>query len=194
VIEPVAARTGPQAWRFGPEGSIKGSIPTALWRLCKCNRKKKPRFAGLLQSPLTDSNRRPPPYQEVGERMPVHVSMLGRFRQTSGGGGIRTHEALARPTTFKAVAFDHSATPPGALVPTIDLWGCQNSGPTLRVRRFTGGTEFWHPHRSQRAAGPIPRGANSEMGNPLVNGRSITAESMRGPPASARGPGLSAAR
>ena len=34
----------------------------------------------------------------------------------SGGGGIRTHEALARPTTFKAVAFDHSATPPGASV------------------------------------------------------------------------------
>ena len=26
----------------------------------------------------------------------------------SGGGGIRTHEALARPTTFKAVAFDRS--------------------------------------------------------------------------------------
>jgi hypothetical protein len=45
---------------FRSEGSIKGSIPTARWRLCKCRRQEKPRFAGFLQSPLTDSNRRPP--------------------------------------------------------------------------------------------------------------------------------------
>ena len=30
----------------------------------------------------------------------------------SGGGGIRTHGALARPTVFKTVPFDRSGTPP----------------------------------------------------------------------------------
>jgi mannose-6-phosphate isomerase-like protein (cupin superfamily) len=48
-----------------PEGSIKCSIPIARCGSRKCTRKKKPRFAGLLQSPLTDSNRRPPPYHVV---------------------------------------------------------------------------------------------------------------------------------
>ena len=32
--------------------------------------------------------------------------------QTGGGGGIRTHGALAGPTVFKTGAFDRSATPP----------------------------------------------------------------------------------
>ncbi len=31
-----------------------------------------------------------------------------------GGGGIRTHGALARPTIFKTVPFDRSGTPPGS--------------------------------------------------------------------------------
>ena len=44
------------------EGSIKGSIPTARWRTCKFSPSRKRRFPALLQSPLTDSNRRPPPY------------------------------------------------------------------------------------------------------------------------------------
>jgi hypothetical protein len=48
-----------------PESSRNGSIPTAYWKPCKCVRPKKPRFARLLQSPLTDSNRRPPPYHEA---------------------------------------------------------------------------------------------------------------------------------
>jgi ATP dependent DNA ligase domain len=47
--------------RSEPEGSIKGSIPTARWRSCNFPSNKKRRFAALLQSPLTDSNRRPPP-------------------------------------------------------------------------------------------------------------------------------------
>src|SRR6266571_1631239 len=50
--------------RSGPESSINGSIPTAYWSACKSIRKVKPRFAGLLQSPLPDSNRRPPLYEE----------------------------------------------------------------------------------------------------------------------------------
>jgi hypothetical protein len=31
---------------------------------------------------------------------------------TSGGGGIRTHGTLARPTVFKTAPFDRSGTPP----------------------------------------------------------------------------------
>src|SRR5918992_5778122 len=41
---------------------IKGSILTATSKCCKSTRTKKARFPDLLQSPLTDSNRRPPPY------------------------------------------------------------------------------------------------------------------------------------
>jgi hypothetical protein len=48
--------------RPGPESSINGSIPGAYWKPCKPIRKEKCRRAALLQSPLTDSNRRPPPY------------------------------------------------------------------------------------------------------------------------------------
>jgi hypothetical protein len=47
---------------FGSESSIKSSIPTAYWSFCKLLQQEKPRFAPLLQSPLPDSNRRPPPY------------------------------------------------------------------------------------------------------------------------------------
>jgi ATP dependent DNA ligase domain len=50
--------------RSEPEGSIKGSIPTARWRSCNFPSNKKRRFAALLQSPLTGSNRRPPLYEE----------------------------------------------------------------------------------------------------------------------------------
>jgi hypothetical protein len=46
--------------RSESQGSIKGSIPIARWRSCKFAGNKKRRFAALLQSPLTDSNRRPP--------------------------------------------------------------------------------------------------------------------------------------
>ena len=48
--------------RSGLGGSINGSIPGARCRLCKWSREKRSRFTGTLQSPLTDSNRRPPPY------------------------------------------------------------------------------------------------------------------------------------
>ena len=61
----------------------KRSIPTARWRLCKSNRKKKSRFAGLLQrervtdlvvelgesrsAPIRDALRRP----DAGDRLPA---------------------------------------------------------------------------------------------------------------------------
>jgi hypothetical protein len=51
--------------RSGPGGSINGSIPGARCRLCKWSRQKRRQFTGTLQSPLTDSNRRPPPYHAL---------------------------------------------------------------------------------------------------------------------------------
>jgi hypothetical protein len=57
-------RPFPTLWsvRSEPEGSIKGSTRIAYWRSCKRLGQKERRFAALLQSPLADSNRRPPPY------------------------------------------------------------------------------------------------------------------------------------
>ena len=43
-------------------------------------------------------------------RSPADTGIVSRF--SSGGGGIRTHEALARLTVFKTVPFDRSGTPP----------------------------------------------------------------------------------
>jgi hypothetical protein len=75
IVEAVAVELDAAIWPFfrpggdtsQREGSIKGSISTARCGSCKWARKKKGRFAGLLQSPLTDSNRRPPPYHEREE-------------------------------------------------------------------------------------------------------------------------------
>jgi magnesium transporter len=51
--------------RSGRRSSIKGSIPGARCRLCKWRLEKRCLFTGILQSPLTDSNRRPPPYHAL---------------------------------------------------------------------------------------------------------------------------------
>jgi hypothetical protein len=72
---------------FRPEGSIEGSIPAPCSRICKSIRNKKRHYAGLLQSPLTDSNRRPPLYEEgpwVKGAVLVSPSQGGRC-----GGGWR---------------------------------------------------------------------------------------------------------
>jgi hypothetical protein len=63
------------------EGSIVGSIPIARCGPCKCTRTKNHLFAGLLQSPLTDSNRRPPPYH--GSSAAVLAGTTGRSRSRS---------------------------------------------------------------------------------------------------------------
>jgi hypothetical protein len=59
---------------------IKGSILTATSKCCKSIRTKKARFPDLLQSPLTDSNRRPPPYhgttQATGRNPRQRVSLV----------------------------------------------------------------------------------------------------------------------
>jgi hypothetical protein len=47
---------------------------------------------------------------------------LAALDSTGGGGGIRTHGPLARPTVFKTVALDHSATPPVGMMGRRD--GC----------------------------------------------------------------------
>jgi hypothetical protein len=48
--------------RLETDGSIKASIPTAYSTTSKCASTGERRRAALLQSPLPDSNRRPPPY------------------------------------------------------------------------------------------------------------------------------------
>jgi hypothetical protein len=50
---------------FRSEGSTRSSIPTGLSTRIKSLRTKKRRRAALLQSPLPDSNRRPPPYHAI---------------------------------------------------------------------------------------------------------------------------------
>jgi hypothetical protein len=72
-----------------PEGSIKGSISTARWRSCKPSREKRRRLAAFLQSPLTDSNRRPPPYHAIqtatgGSRWQRFVAKSNHFRALDG--------------------------------------------------------------------------------------------------------------
>ena len=58
-------RTGRCRRRLEPGSSIKGSISTARCGPCKPTRSEKCRRAASLQSPLTDSNRRPPPYHAL---------------------------------------------------------------------------------------------------------------------------------
>ena len=57
----------------------------------------------------------------------------------SGGGGIRTHGALARPTVFKTVPFDRSGTPPDGSV------GSQQTPATLRRIRTRRGPSVCVP-------------------------------------------------
>jgi PLD-like domain len=65
----------------GAESSINGSMATAYWSVCKEIRVKSARFARLLQSPLADSNRRPPPYH--GGALPTELR--GRVGDCSRG-------------------------------------------------------------------------------------------------------------
>jgi hypothetical protein len=91
---------------FGSESSIKSSIPTAYWSFCKLLQQEKLRFARLLQSPLPDSNRRPPPYHG-GSRIRaqfVEARQLGRgsrHGQTMRGNGAAA-QAYSRGTSRAA--------------------------------------------------------------------------------------------
>ena len=48
------------------------------------------------------------------------LAIPGQYRDcehlSHGGGGIRTHETLARSTVFKTAPFDRSGTPPARIV------------------------------------------------------------------------------
>jgi hypothetical protein len=61
-------------------------------------------------------------------------------RRRHGGGGIRTHEALARPTVFKTAPFDRSGTPPADIV-TASL-----------PRRRSTAEEAWSPSSAASTA------------------------------------------
>jgi hypothetical protein len=62
-----SALLGVRSRAFWTESSIIGSIPNARWQFCKRIRTQKHLLAGSLQSPLTDSNRRPPPYHGTSQ-------------------------------------------------------------------------------------------------------------------------------
>ena len=53
--------------------------------------------------------------RERTQRGPAVVILTEAAGRQRGGGGIRTHGALAGPATFKVAAFGRSATPPRAV-------------------------------------------------------------------------------
>ena len=85
------------------------------------------------------------PLRQVRQRRPAS----GRDSQTagsSGGAGIRTQEALARPTVFKTAPFDRSGTPPWQLVKR------KRVRPESRAPRS--------PRRARPRASPAARGGS----------------------------------
>src|SRR5512133_3695672 len=101
-------RRGSLRRRFRPEGSIKGSIPTSRSRTCNSIRQAKVRYAGLLQSPLTDSNRRPPPYHEREEGADsCGIPCRGACSRVSGSSTrrrvLRRRATLVRPPPGGAI-------------------------------------------------------------------------------------------
>jgi hypothetical protein len=101
VREPHAGRRirpFPTLWslRSEPEGSIKGSTGTAYWRSCKSSPNKKRQFAALLQSPLMDSNRRPPPYHGGSEAVTAYTRGHPRSRLSCKSGSQRVSAVSAR--------------------------------------------------------------------------------------------------
>jgi hypothetical protein len=115
---PVLTLTGS---RLRTEGSITGSIPTAYWSSCKSSRQKTPRFARLLQSPLTDSNRRPPPCH----------SAPTRNRRASAG--TRGHENPAKPRNRLSASDRAWTRVPGLVFPQCSLGGGPSSSEDVRV-------------------------------------------------------------
>ena len=68
---------------------------------------------------------------------------------SNGGGGIRTHGALARPSVFKTDPFDRSGTPPARIV-TDGYETRTSAGAPYRVS--TSGTPPWKFSRIARSA------------------------------------------
>src|SRR5580765_964448 len=77
------------------------SSPSAMgadryWSFCKLLQQEKPRFARLLQSPLPDSNRRPPPYH--GGALPTEL----RGRKANGTAPLEKSRPRFRGPRFVA--------------------------------------------------------------------------------------------
>ena len=88
----------------------------------------------------------------------MYASVM-RFR--NGGGGIRTHEALARPTVFKTAPFDRSGTPPQRIVTERGgLGGLHFGRRTVALEHVRHGALEVLEHRERHSVddrGPIQR-------------------------------------
>src|SRR5262249_24116960 len=73
-----------------------------------------------------------------------------------GGGGIRTHETVARLHAFQACAFNHSATPPQS---------AQSCAKAAHYSRhfFGRNTSAWHVRRPRKAANPRRTGGRGNL-------------------------------
>jgi hypothetical protein len=97
----------------GPEGSIKGSIPDPHSRDRKSIRRRKRRRAALLQSPLPDSNRRPPPYhgtsQATGgsrwQRIWLVLAASAPIRVATDCYGLRPRGSIKAPWSVVRVGY-----------------------------------------------------------------------------------------
>jgi len=77
------------------------------------------------------------------------VMDLAEKASVSGGGGIRTHGALARPSVFKTDPFGRSGTPPARIV-TDGYEARTSAGAPYRVS--TSGTPPWRFSRIASSA------------------------------------------
>ena len=127
---------------FGSESSIKSSIPTAYWSFCKLLQQEKPRFARLLQSPLPDSNRSPPPYHRAARR------------EARASAGTRGHESPARRRKRPKTSDRACRLVPGLVFPQCSLAhrcasGASGSSITTReLRQEHGWTSLSVPEAS----------------------------------------------
>jgi hypothetical protein len=121
LVETPASRSNARRCErsFEPEGSITGSIPTAYWSSCNSSRPKKPRFARLLQSPLTDSNRRPPPYhgtphatgRNPRQRISHVCAVLGVLPFASGCHPLRPLGSIKAPSSVVCCGYEAQPSP-----------------------------------------------------------------------------------
>ena len=116
-------------------------------------------FAGLFGSPLTDSNRRPPPYH--GGALPTELR--GRDRtvaqgEAMQGGGFEPPKA--EPAGLQPAPFGHSGTPAGWAIVARVLRGLRSRRGAFRRtrrRRRASGLGCGDPSRSRRCPRALGR-------------------------------------
>src|SRR5918994_5231060 len=106
--------------------------------MCMPIRKRKSRFAGLLQSPLTDSNRRPPPYHGAStatgrNRRQRFPACLSRFAAAAFATGCHPLRPLGSINAPQYVADYGYIAPALRLMPHAS--GGHNAGAELYRRR-----------------------------------------------------------